>query len=133
MLFLVSFVDLLISIKLWKSVLDDSEGTLPTVYAMYATAAEENLQNLLVASEDSNRLREVLRVWLKLLGKKKLQVRRERKTLVEITVAKKHSRLQLGDSLYANSPYFNLCKDLKIDYLIVRKEKVLKQVRRTLQ
>lgn len=34
----------------------------------------------------------------------------------------------LGDSLYANSPCFNLCKDLKMDYLIVRKEKVLKKL-----
>ena len=93
MLFLVSFVDLLISIKLWKSVHKGSEVTLPTVSAIYATAAEESLQNLLVASEDSNKLREVLGVWLEMLGKKKLQGRRERKALVEGKKAKERSHL----------------------------------------
>lgn len=87
-LFLVSFVDLLISIKLWKSVHKSSEGILPTVSAIYATAAEESLQNLLIASEDSNKFREILTIWLEILGKKKQQTRRERKTLVEVVRAK---------------------------------------------
>lgn len=87
-LFLVSFVDLLISIKLWKGVHENSKEKLSTVSAIYATAAEENLQNLLMVSEDSDKIREVITVWLEILEKKKRQVRRERKALVEVTQTK---------------------------------------------
>jgi hypothetical protein len=34
----------------------------------------------------------------------------------------------LGNSLYSNSPCLNVCKDLKMDYLVVRKPKVLKKL-----
>jgi hypothetical protein len=36
--------------------------------------------------------------------------------------------LFLGDALYANKPMIQLCKELKVDYVIVLKEKVLKNL-----
>lgn len=83
-LFLVSFVDLLVSIQLWKNIHNYSEEIIPRVSAIYAAATEENLQSLLVASRDSNKLSDVISVWLKILEKKKLQTRRIRKQLVKI-------------------------------------------------
>ena len=83
-LFLVSFVDLLVSIQLWRGVHDYSEGKVPTVSAIFAAAAEENLRHLLQLTDDLEKMRQILEVWLEVLRKKKLKTRRERRSLVVI-------------------------------------------------
>lgn len=82
-LFLVSFVDLLVSIQLWKGVHGSSEGKLPTVSAIFAGAVEENLHNLLLTHE-SDKMSRMLEIWLQVLKKKQSKTRRERRRLVVI-------------------------------------------------
>lgn len=81
-LFLVSFVDLLVSVELWKGVHDDSKGRLPTVSAIFAAASEENLRSFLVDSNDQQDLEKVVAFWLKSLQKAEKKTRRVRKLLV---------------------------------------------------
>jgi hypothetical protein len=83
-LFLVSFVDLLVSIQLWKSVQGNSEGRLPTVSAIYAAAAEDNLQHLQALADQPEAFHKMLEIWLKVVRKKKDQTRRVRRNLVEV-------------------------------------------------
>ena len=84
-LFLVSFVDLLVSIQLWKGVHDNSKGELLTVSAIFAAATEENLQNLLAQANETNKFQDILETWLQILQLKKRKTRRERKILVPMT------------------------------------------------
>lgn len=85
-LFLVSFVDLLISLELLKVVHNDSKGKLQTVSAIFATVAEENLENLLESQlENPDKFQKIIEGWLELTKKKKNQSRRERKVLIEIS------------------------------------------------
>ena len=81
-LFLVSYVDLLISVELWKGVHDDSEGRSPTVSAIFAAASEENLRSFLSDSGDQASLDEVITFWLGALERARKKVRRGRKSLV---------------------------------------------------
>lgn len=83
-LFLVSYVDLLLSIELWKGIHDDSKGRLLTVSAIYAAASEENLRSFLDTSNNLVNFEEVLLYWLATLEKKKKQPRRARKELAEM-------------------------------------------------
>lgn len=82
--FLVSFVDLLVSIRLWKSVQGGSKTGLITVSAVVASAVEENVRNLLSLTEDPVKFEEVMRGWLRIFESKKCQKRRERKKLVVV-------------------------------------------------
>lgn len=81
-LFLVSYVDLLVSIELWKGVHDNSENRLPTVSAIFAAGSEENLRSFLAGMESENNLEKVIEFWLLSLKKVKKQDRRVRKSLV---------------------------------------------------
>src|SRR3984957_6567573 len=81
-LFLVSFVDLLISIELWKDVHNNSEGRLLTVSAIFAAGSEENLKSFLEAPEEH--FEQSIKFWLNTLQKSKKQYRRARKSLVEM-------------------------------------------------
>jgi hypothetical protein len=79
-LFLVSFADLLVSLQLWRSAQDKSNTRLPTVSAILAKAAEENLRRLLDTS-DHDLLKQIIDNWLKLCQSKQRKVRRERRFL----------------------------------------------------
>jgi len=83
-LFLVSFVDLLVSIQLWKSIHKCPAGKLPTVSAIIASATEENLRHLLALIQQPEKLEEWVSVWLQVLQKKKNEMRRERRSLATI-------------------------------------------------
>lgn len=83
-LFLVSFVDLLVSIQLWKGVHDHSEGELPTVSAILASATEENLQHLLGLADQPDELKQMLEIWLDVVRKKKCKTRRVRRDLIVV-------------------------------------------------
>lgn len=82
-LFLVSFADLLVSLQLWRSVQNHSHRKLPTVSAILANAAEENLKCLLDTS-DPEILKKIINSWLHICQKKQSKVRRERRILAEI-------------------------------------------------
>ena len=79
-LFLVSFADLLISLQLWKSAQASSHKGLPTVSAILAQAAEENLK-VLLNTNDPDILKQIIDNWLKLCHAKQRKVRRERRNL----------------------------------------------------
>jgi len=81
-LFLVSYVDLLFSLELWKGIHDYSQGKLPTVSAISAAAAEENLRIFLSCDQHKDKLEEIAQFWLKCLRKRQKKSRRSRKELV---------------------------------------------------
>lgn len=81
-LFLVSYVDLLFSLELWKGVHGHSKRRLPTVSAICATAIEENLGVFLNHDQDRDTLEEIAQFWLKCLKKAQRKTRRLRKELV---------------------------------------------------
>ena len=83
-LFLVSYVDLLISVELWKGVHDNSEGRSPTVSAIYAAASEENLRSFLADPNADENFEKVIAFWLESLQKAANKSRRIRKSLVEM-------------------------------------------------
>ena len=80
-LFLVSFVDLLISIELWKGIHDDPGARLPKVSAVFATVTEENLRSFLSDPESNSCLEKVIAFWSECLREAKNGVRRIRKSL----------------------------------------------------
>lgn len=80
-LFLVSYVDLLVSIELWKGIHDNSESRLPTVSAIYAAGAEENLRSFLADLESTENFENIVEFWLLSLQKVRKQNRRARKSL----------------------------------------------------
>jgi len=61
-LFLVSFVDLLVSVRLWESARECPKQKLPTVSAVFASAAEETCKLLLITRK-KNLI--ACRIWLK--------------------------------------------------------------------
>ena len=79
-LFLVSFADLLVSLQLWKSAQDGSHKRLPTVSAILAHAAEENLKALLETS-DPGTLQRIIDSWLRICRVEQKKERRERSFL----------------------------------------------------
>ena len=81
-LFLVSFADLLVSLQLWKSAQNGSHKRLPTVSAILATAAEENLRCLL-ETNNSDTLKQIINNWLKICQKEQCKIRRERRSLAK--------------------------------------------------
>ena len=83
-LFLVSCVDLLFSLELWKSGKDCSEGKLPTVSAITAAVAEENLRSFLSCDRDEGKLEEIVQFWLEHLKQMQKKQRRLRKKLISI-------------------------------------------------
>jgi hypothetical protein len=85
-LFLVSFADLLVSLQLLRSVQNSFHKRLPTVSAILAHAAEENLKCLL-DTNDHDTLKRVINNWLKICQKEKYKIRRERRSLVESSYA----------------------------------------------
>jgi Transposase DDE domain len=83
-LMLVSFADLLLSIQLWKNVHEDSEKKLLTVSAIIAQAESENIGNLLeILDKDTERFREIMLSWLKMIEKRRKKERKARKILTE--------------------------------------------------
>lgn len=93
-LFLVSFVDLLISMQLWKGVHGCSEGRLPTVSAVIASASEENLRHLLALLQQPGELEKWISVWLHILEKQKVKSRRERKSLILMEIVDTSSKTE---------------------------------------
>jgi hypothetical protein len=83
-LFLVSYVDILVSVKLWKGIHDNSEGKLPTVSCIFAAASEENLRTFLESSEKEADLEKIVAFWSESLKKAKAKTRRVRKSLVKM-------------------------------------------------
>jgi len=81
-LFLVSFADLLVSLQLWRGIQNGSYKKLPTVSAILASAAEENLKCLLDTS-DHDTLKRIINNWLSICQKEQCKIRRERRSLVE--------------------------------------------------
>ena len=81
-LFLVSFADLLVSLQLWRSAQNNFQKGLPTVSAILARAAEENLKHLL-NTNDHDALKRIVSNWLKICHKEQYKSRRERRSLVE--------------------------------------------------
>ena len=82
--FLVSFVDLLISIQLWKSVHDNPGKGQPTVSAIIALAQEENLRNLIPLLEDPSQRQIIIDALLQQLKSEQVKKRKPRKELVPI-------------------------------------------------
>jgi hypothetical protein len=83
-LMLVSFADLLLSIQLWKNVHEGSENKLLTVSAIIAQAESENIGNLLeILDKDTERFREIMLSWLKMIEKRRKKERKSRKILTE--------------------------------------------------
>ena len=72
------------SLKLWKSGKDCSEGKLPTVSAIIAAVAEENLRSFLSCDRDEGKLEEIVQFWLEHLKQMQKKQRRLRKELVSI-------------------------------------------------
>lgn len=81
-LFLVSFADLLVSLQLWRSAQNKFQKGLPTVSAILAHAAEENLKCLLDTNDHST-LKQIINNWLKICHKEQYKTRRERRSLAE--------------------------------------------------
>ena len=81
-LFLVSYVDLLISVQFWKGVHDNSKDRLPTVSAIFAAGTEENLRSFLIDLESNKNLEKVIEFWLVSLQQVRKRDRRARKSLV---------------------------------------------------
>ena len=86
-LFLVSFADLLVSLQLWRSAQNNFQKGLPTVSAILARAAEENLKHLL-NTNDHDALERVISNWLKICRKDQYKTRRERRNLAESDFSK---------------------------------------------
>ncbi len=84
-LFLVSFVDLLLSIEIWKSVRDNPGKGQPTVSAIIAKAQEENLRNLIPLLEDSTQRQVIIDALLKQLQSKQKKIRKPRKALIPVS------------------------------------------------
>jgi hypothetical protein len=82
--FLVSFVDLLISIQLWKSVHDNPGKGQPTVSAIIAFGQEENLRNLIPLLEDPSQRQVIIDALLQQLQSEQSKKRKPRKELVPI-------------------------------------------------
>lgn len=83
-LMLVSFADLLLSIQLWKNVHECSKKELLTVSAIIAQAESENIGNLLeILDKDTERFREIVLSWLKMIEKRGKKERKARKILTE--------------------------------------------------
>lgn len=78
-LFLVSFSDLLVSLQLWRSAQNNFHKGLPTVSAILAHAAEENLKCLLDSDHDT--LKRIINNRLKICRKEQCKTRRERRSL----------------------------------------------------
>ena len=89
-LFLVSFADLLVSLQLWRSVQVSSHKGLPTVSAILAQAAEENLKVLLHTS-DQDILKQIIENWLTICQREQQKVRRERRYLERFNEAAEYS------------------------------------------
>lgn len=81
-LFLVSYVDLLISVELWKGIHENTREGLPTVSAIIAAALEENLKSFLADPNTEQRMQQIADFWLILLQKMGGKKRRDRKELV---------------------------------------------------
>jgi len=95
-LFLVSYVDLLVSVELWKSIHNHSQGNLPTVSAIFAAATEENLRSFLANPEVENKLEKVIAFWLESLQKAEKKVRRARRLLVQMKGPEEEPPLNCG-------------------------------------
>lgn len=80
-LFLVSFVDLLISIQLWHSVRNNPGKGPLTVSAIIAKAQEENLRNLIALLEDTEQRQKVLEAFLGQIQSRQEKRRKPRKPL----------------------------------------------------
>jgi len=83
-LFLVSFVDLLISIQLHKDVHENPGRGQLTVSAIIAHAQEENLRNLIPLLEDEAQRQIIIDKLLKQLKAKQIKKRKPRKSLVPV-------------------------------------------------
>lgn len=82
-LMLVSFADLLLSIQIWKNVHERSKNKLLTVSAIIAQAESENINNLLnTLDRDTERFREIMSSWLKMVEKRQKKERKARKVLM---------------------------------------------------
>jgi cell division protein ZapA (FtsZ GTPase activity inhibitor) len=82
-LLLVSLVDLLLSVQIWKSVHVNSKEQLLTVSAIIAAAELENLQNFITFLErDEIAFKEMLGKWAEILERDRKRKRRIRKILV---------------------------------------------------
>lgn len=79
-LFLVSFADLLVSLQLWKSAQKSFQKKLPTVSAILAQAAEENLR-VLLETNNQDTMKQIIVSWLKICQSEQRKVRRERRSL----------------------------------------------------
>jgi cell division protein ZapA (FtsZ GTPase activity inhibitor) len=95
-LLLVSLVDLLLSIQLWKSVHGNSEGQLLTVSAIIATAELENLQNFIASLEqDETKFREILAKWSEILERDQKRKRRIRKVLAPTDMSSNDASIEV--------------------------------------
>jgi hypothetical protein len=84
-LFLVSFVDLLVSIQLWHSVRKNPGKGQPTLSAIIANAQEENLRNLIPFLEDPSRRQLIIDALLGQLASQKEKTRKPRKPLMPVS------------------------------------------------
>lgn len=83
-LMLMSFADLLLSIQLRKNIHESSERKLLTVSAIIAQAESENMDNLLkTLNKDTEKFREIMLSWLKMIEKRRKKERKARKVLME--------------------------------------------------
>lgn len=94
-LFLVSFADLLVSLQLWRCAQVSSDKRLPTVSAILALAAEENLKGLLDTSNQDT-LKRIIDNWLKICQVEQRKVRRERRVLEKSIEDAEHRELALA-------------------------------------
>jgi hypothetical protein len=99
-LFLVSYVDLLVSVELWKSVHNHSKGNIPTVSAIFAAAAEENLRSFIENPGAEDKLEGIFAFWLENLQMTRKKVRRSRLLLVEMAGIKREG--VINDSVNAS-------------------------------
>jgi hypothetical protein len=83
-LFLVSFVDILISIRLWESIQKGSSKALPTVSAILAEFQEENIRELRTLLEDETQRQRIIESILASIERQKKKTRKSRKVLQEI-------------------------------------------------
>lgn len=79
----MSFADLLVSLQLWKSAQNNFQKGLPTVSAILARAAEENLKYLL-DTNDHDTFERIITNWLKICRREQYKTRRERRSLAEV-------------------------------------------------
>ena len=81
----MSFVDLLHSIEIWKSVRDNPGKEQPTVSAVIAKAQEENLRNLIPLLEDSSQRQIIIDALLKQLQSQQKKTPKPRKALIPVS------------------------------------------------